>query len=188
MYRHYLGKGSWISPKTLTVVIYWSFGMRFDDNAGHRLNVRPSLTIRPSAGMDVSVGPGLTWFTTETQSIGTFTPDGEPVYVFGPLRQATTSLTARLNYTFNPNLSLQLYAQPFASEGRYDRFKSVADPRAPQIVDRFRCARSRCVWVERRGGFRGRVTTWGAGGVLRVTRDSPGAAAHLRAGFGHRLW
>ncbi len=115
----------------------WAFGMRFDEDAGHRLNVEPRLTLRPSDRADVSVATGVTWFTTETQYIGTFEAGGAAEYVFGRLRQKTVSLTTRLNYTFNPNLSLQLYAQPFSSVGRYDRYKAVLDPSARRIDDRF---------------------------------------------------
>ena len=49
----------------------------------------------------------------------------------------TTSLTTRLSYTFTPNLSLQLYAEPFISAGDYDGFMQVADPRAAHFSDRF---------------------------------------------------
>jgi hypothetical protein len=48
------------------------------------------------------------------------------------------ALTARLNYTFSPTLSLQLYAQPFISAGDYSAFKVVTDPRAGAFADRVR--------------------------------------------------
>jgi hypothetical protein len=58
--------------------------------------------------------------------------------VFGQIDQRTASLTARLNYTFSPKLSLQVYAQPFVSAGSYDEFKEVDDPRAVEFGGRFR--------------------------------------------------
>jgi hypothetical protein len=51
-------------------------------------------------------------------------------YVFGHLDQTTVSMTGRLNYTMTPNLSLQLYAEPFVSGGEYSGFKELADPRS----------------------------------------------------------
>jgi hypothetical protein len=33
----------------------------------------------------------------------------------------------RVEWTFTPNLSLQLFAQPFVSAGRYERFKEFGD-------------------------------------------------------------
>ncbi len=35
-----------------------------------------------------------------------------------------------MNWTFSPALSLQLYAQPLISAGRYDRFRQLARPRS----------------------------------------------------------
>jgi hypothetical protein len=59
------------------------------------------------------------------------------VYLLGSLEQTTAALTARLNYTASPTLSLQLYAQPFISAARYTTFMEAADPRAADFDTRF---------------------------------------------------
>jgi hypothetical protein len=46
-------------------------------------------------------------------------------YVLGRLKQTTTAVTLRLSYTLTPNLSLQLYGQPFASAGHYENYKEL---------------------------------------------------------------
>ena len=48
------------------------------------------------------------------------------------------SLTTRLNYTVTPNLSVQLYAQPFVSAGDYGEFKQLADGRSRGYGDTLR--------------------------------------------------
>lgn len=50
-------------------------------------------------------------------------------YVFGDLVQETLSLSLRLNWIFNPKLSLQAYIQPFISVGTYSDFKELARPK-----------------------------------------------------------
>src|SRR6266566_3976951 len=50
-------------------------------------------------------------------------------YVFGELSQRQLDLTTRLNLTFSPTLSFQLYAQPFTFAGRYTNFKELKTPR-----------------------------------------------------------
>ena len=40
-------------------------------------------------------------------------------YVFGYIETTTVSLTTRVNWTFTPNLTLQLFAQPFTASGDY---------------------------------------------------------------------
>ena len=57
---------------------------------------------------------------------------------FAQLNQWTVGVTTRVNYTMTPNLSLQLYAQPFASVGDYTEWKELTDtPRATRYADRF---------------------------------------------------
>ena len=66
-----------------------------------------------------------------------FDADGDPRYVFADIRQKTFGLIARVEHTFTPRLSVQLYAQPFVSAGEYTDFKEVADARAESFDERF---------------------------------------------------
>lgn len=50
-------------------------------------------------------------------------------YVFGEMDYLEFSASIRVNWTFTPNLSLQLYAQPLASRGEFTNFKELAEPR-----------------------------------------------------------
>ncbi|NWF51238.1 MAG: carbohydrate binding family 9 domain-containing protein [Ignavibacteriaceae bacterium] len=49
-------------------------------------------------------------------------------YVFAELRQTTLSANIRLNWTFTPTLSLQLYVQPLISSGDYSNYKELKRP------------------------------------------------------------
>ena len=49
-------------------------------------------------------------------------------YVFGELDQKTLSASVRLNWTFTPQLSLQLYVQPLISSGDYSNYKELETP------------------------------------------------------------
>jgi hypothetical protein len=42
-----------------------------------------------------------------------------------------------LNYTLTPNLSLQLYTQPYVSAGKYSEFKEVIEFQAEKYADRW---------------------------------------------------
>jgi hypothetical protein len=57
--------------------------------------------------------------------------------VFGHLRQTTLAFNGRLNYTMRPNLSVQLYAEPFVSAGAYQGFKELVDGRSPDYFSRY---------------------------------------------------
>lgn len=73
------------------------------------------------------------WF----QNYGDVSSDTAHV-TFAQLDQWTVGITTRLNYTMSPNLSLQVYAQPFASVGDYSEWKELTDtPRAERYGARF---------------------------------------------------
>jgi hypothetical protein len=55
-------------------------------------------------------------------------------YVFADLEQKTVSMNTRLNITFSPTLSLEVFAQPFISSGRFTNFKEFASPRTGEKV------------------------------------------------------
>jgi hypothetical protein len=72
------------------------------------------------------------WYGNVTDSLGV------AHYTFAHLDQTTRSATLRLNYTFAPNVSLQVYAQPFVSSGTYANVRQLsATPRAASYPARY---------------------------------------------------
>jgi len=95
-----------------------------------------TLTVRPISPLTISSGVRLNRAENQEQWTNLVT-DTKDHYVFAHIDQTTVALTQRLNYTMSPNLSLQLYAEPFVSGGAYDRFKELADPRNPNYGLRY---------------------------------------------------
>jgi hypothetical protein len=90
---------------------------------------------RPASYVQMSLGPTLTRQYSTDQYVRTvLDPTAAPTfgsrYVFSNLHQTTLSLDARIDWTFTPTLTLQMYAQPFLSAGRYDELKELARPRS----------------------------------------------------------
>jgi hypothetical protein len=100
-------------------------------------NWDPSVTVRPIPAIMFSLGAHYNHNGSDSQWISNIT-DTATHYVFGHLNQTTVSLTGRFNYTITPNLSLQLYAQPFVSAGAYGAFKEVADPLSESYENRYK--------------------------------------------------
>ncbi|HEV2147344.1 MAG TPA: DUF5916 domain-containing protein [Longimicrobiaceae bacterium] len=111
-----------------------------DEAGGRFLGLGPSLALRPSPRVELSLQPSMSWNRDPAQYVTRREAEGETRYLFAPLEQTTTALTARLSYTFRPDLTLQFYAQPFISALDYSGFREVADPRAAAFRDRFRPA------------------------------------------------
>jgi hypothetical protein len=100
-------------------------------------SVSPRLRLRPSPRTDLSLAPSLSRGANTLQYLGRRSVAGEPVWVLARVEQSTASLTARLGYTFTPNLSVQGYAQPFVSAAAFADYRQVANPRAPRYANRF---------------------------------------------------
>jgi hypothetical protein len=49
-------------------------------------------------------------------------------YVFGELNTKVLSFSTRMNVSFTPTLSFQLYLQPFVAVGNYSNFKELSRP------------------------------------------------------------
>jgi hypothetical protein len=95
-----------------------------------------TVTYRPVTALSVSAGPRMNFANNVNQWTNLVT-DTTDHYVFAHLDERTVAMTMRFNYTMSPNLSLQLYAEPFVSGGSYDRFKEVVDPRNPVYALRY---------------------------------------------------
>ena len=110
-----------------------------DNSEGGRLFYGPSATIKPSSRVLVNLSPSLDIDNTAQQYVTAVTdPTVAPQfagtrYVFGRLAQKTLSMDTRLNMTFTPNLSLQMFAQPFLSSGKYTSFKEFAEVKSRRM-------------------------------------------------------
>jgi len=103
--------------------------------------VSPSLDWRPAGRVQMSVGASYTRDESDSQWVDRWWKEywevtDERPYIFGHMSQETIYMTGRVEVAFTPNLSFQLYAQPFVSAGRFDEFKQVVDPRAERYGDR----------------------------------------------------
>jgi hypothetical protein len=114
-------------------------GYREHGTGTQRWGSSAGVTARPSARFDMSLHPALSRNQNSWQYVAAPVAAGsaQPEYIFAELDQTTVSLTARMNYTFSRDLSVQLYAQPFISAGEYTSFRRVADARASTFDSRF---------------------------------------------------
>jgi hypothetical protein len=104
------------------------------DAPTHTFIVQPGLAIKPATNVFVSLSPSYVIDDDAAQYVmrqpdATRTDFYGNRYVFGFLKTHTLSLDTRVNWTFNPNLTLQLFAQPFIASGQYTSFREFATPR-----------------------------------------------------------
>lgn len=116
----------------------FSFGTNFDVNDdrlgdGGRTSIRGDLFIRPSDNLEIQLNPRYEssrsggQYVTATSAVP-YAPTYGERYLFADLDRESFSLETRVNWTFTPTLSLQLYAQPLLSSGDYVQYKQLAEP------------------------------------------------------------
>ena len=107
-----------------------------DNDEGQRYAFFPSLTIKPTTSVNISIAPGWDHDWTSQQFVTSLGDASTPAgfagtrYVFGRLEQKTFSVDTRVNATFTPNLTLELFAQPFLASGHYTNFKEFQKPKS----------------------------------------------------------
>ena len=118
----------------------WLNGSKRDEGRSFSGSVSPEVDFRISSRFSTSLGMRYSRNGNDGQFYGAFGAAGSDTthYTFARLDQTTTSLNTRLNFTATPNLSFQLYAEPFVSNGTYADWKEIANPRADRFVDRFK--------------------------------------------------
>ncbi|MFI5230129.1 MAG: DUF5916 domain-containing protein, partial [Gemmatimonadales bacterium] len=110
-----------------------------DDGHTQSWNFSPEVDYKTAGRFSSSLSVGWSRNLAGNQWYGNFTDTAAVThFTFAHLDQTTTSATLRLNYTFTPSVSLQVYAQPFVSKGTYSDLRQLStDPRAPAYDARF---------------------------------------------------
>ena len=101
---------------------------------GWYYNAEASLTVKTSPRWNLTVGPFFERSFDPAQYV-TRSRDARAAetfgtrYVFADYTYATLALESRLNWTFTPELSLEVFLQPFVTAGDFGPYKEFAEPR-----------------------------------------------------------
>jgi Domain of unknown function (DUF5916)/Carbohydrate family 9 binding domain-like len=110
------------------------FGNYREDRSGeYDRGVEVGVNWRPTGSVQVSVGPSFSRQRDTDQYVGRIAdPAAEATfgtrYLFANVDQTTVGMPTRLDWTFSPTLSLQLYAEPFVAVGDFGGYKELARP------------------------------------------------------------
>ncbi len=129
-----------------------------DDDDGLEFAVDAAVAIQPGSQWQLTAGPRYERIVETQQFVSALAGGSASTfggrYVFAHLDRSTYATEFRVNYTFQPDLTLDFYAEPFAASGRYDGIGELA------------AARSRALRVYGRDG--GTTTTTLPDGSLEV--------------------
>ncbi len=95
------------------------------------------MSYQPINTLQISMGPGLSTNKSVLQYVANVDLGDETRYVNATIDRKTFDMTLRVDYTINPNLTIQYYGSPFISRGRYSEFKFVDDPMNSNIQEQY---------------------------------------------------
>ncbi len=112
----------------------------FKGDGGHSqsTNVSPQVDLRVSSQFRGSVSFSASHNIRDAQDLNPVTDLTGTHYLFAHLDQKTTSMSFRIDYTATPTLTVQVYASPFVSKGRWSNLRELSStPRATGYDARF---------------------------------------------------
>jgi hypothetical protein len=125
---------SFSSDQQKNVIGYWGGGL-YKTSYAYSSYIYAELDYNPYPNISLSISPELDrnydnaqWVNSYSDPFATSTFGNR--YVFAEFHQTNLMAGIRLNWTFSPKLSLQLYMQPLISAGDYRNFKEIAKSRS----------------------------------------------------------
>ncbi|MCX6150444.1 MAG: DUF5916 domain-containing protein [Ignavibacteriales bacterium] len=114
------------------------FGYYSGDDFGSKyFNAGLNIEWKPTSALNITIGPSMDrnlekvqWVTEIDDPVATATYGKR--YIFAEMNQKTVAGNIRVNWTFTPKLTLQLYLQPLVSVGDYKNFKQLAKPKTKE--------------------------------------------------------
>jgi hypothetical protein len=96
------------------------------------------ISIRPGPQWQLSAEPNYLRFVDPRQYVATMSGGSAATYgkryVFAYIDRSTFLTDFRLNYTLNPDVTLEVFLEPFAASGRYYRFGELSAARSREVV------------------------------------------------------
>jgi hypothetical protein len=115
-------------------IVVSAFGFCYIGGGGEQFQTEIDVDYKPAPNIALTIGPSFNRNVTQAQWVGSYSdPTANNTYgsryVFADMDQKTISANIRLNWTFSPELSLQVFLQPLISSGAYHNLKQLSQPR-----------------------------------------------------------
>ena len=112
-----------------------SAGYREDASGEYDRSVSLGASFRPTSSVQVSLSPRFAKERDTDQYVASGADEAATAtfgqrYLLANLDQTTVSMDTRVNWTFSPTLSLQVFAQPFIAVGDFWGYKTLDRPRS----------------------------------------------------------
>ncbi len=126
------GSFSGDTRKRVSLGVDGNYGVSDVGNWGYGSGIR--VEIKPASNVEMRIAPRFDRSSSSIQYVTRAVDETNEEffgqrYIFADLVQRTVSMETRLNVTFTPSISLELYTQPLISSADYGRFKEFQSRR-----------------------------------------------------------
>ncbi len=135
-YTDYWGHIGTDLKKKVRFVFQYSGGLR-DGKTSRSNNYYLGINLQLSDAFKMSFNPSFSTNKDDIAYVSTIDDRTPERYIRGTIDQKTTALTFRFTYNISPDFTIQYYAMPFVSAGKYDAFKYISDPAAENYTNRY---------------------------------------------------
>jgi len=116
------------------------FGFNQSESGGSGWNVNGELGWKFSTNLNINLDVGYSVGTEIDQYVGRWEDSAAVAmygnrYIVAQLDRETLAAELRLDYTFTPTLSFQVYFQPFLATGSYSHFKEFTHPKSYDFME-----------------------------------------------------
>ena len=105
-------------------------------NGTGMFNFQPGVALKPASNVFVTLSPNFSVQSSAQQYLTRVTDVNAPAgfagsrYVFAYTKTRIASIETRVNWTMRPDITLQVYAQPFVAAGDFESFSEFAATRS----------------------------------------------------------
>lgn len=127
------------SPRSAQTYVSASASASAHQTGATGATVSVGLTLRPSSRIEIELSPRVSITEHNRQYIDTIADPGAldtfgARYLFATIDRRELSLSTRMQLAFTPDLTLELYAQPFVASGVYSAFGELDAPRSRELT------------------------------------------------------
>lgn len=138
--------------KVLSFAVSGNYFKNGDGETGFGLS--PALTWRARQNLQLSTRVGFNKFDGTWAWVAEAEDEfGEKQYIWSGIEQTTVNITFRADWTINNELTIQYYAQPYLTAGRYFDFLELSDPKAKKFDKRFSALGESITWNDEEGVY-----------------------------------
>ncbi|HYX81539.1 MAG TPA: DUF5916 domain-containing protein, partial [Gemmatimonadales bacterium] len=123
--------------RVITPFVFFNY-FKSADGRSQSVGANPEIDVRIGSQFRSSISGDISHNILDAQDLNPRTDSLGTHYLFAHLDQQTVGVSFRIDYTATPTLTVQLYAQPFVSKGRWSNLRELSStPRAAEYSERY---------------------------------------------------